>query len=203
MRLTALIWAALLAGIAACEGPDARAEARAELPGAGRVVDSILPREEALRRFREGLPPADSLSGGAESRDALVAEFMRALGAADTAAIAGLAITRSEFAYLYYPTASQGLPPYSLEPGLMWFTLFEQSNSGIRRVLQLYGGAPMRLVDYDCGAGNHREGDNTVYGPCVVRWRGKDGDTVAVRLLGQIVERGGRFKVLSYANKLD
>ena len=76
MRLTALFWAALLAGIAACGGPDARAE----LPAAGRVVDSILPREEALRRFREGLPPVDSLSGGAESRDALVAEFVRALG---------------------------------------------------------------------------------------------------------------------------
>ena len=48
-----------------------------------------------------------------------------------------------------------------------------------------------------------REGENTVYGPCVVRWRGKAGDTVAVRLFGQIVERGGRFKFLSYANKLD
>jgi hypothetical protein len=199
MRVTGLFWAALLAGTAACGGPDVRAE----LPAAGRVVDSILPREEALRGFREGLPPVDSLSGGARSRDALVAAFMRALGAADTAAIAGLAITRSEFAYLYYPTASQGLPPYDLEPGLMWFMLFEQSNDGIRRALQLHGGTPMPLVDYDCGTGYRHEGENTVYGPCVVRWRGKDGDTVAARLFSQIVERGGRFKFLSYANKLD
>jgi hypothetical protein len=194
-----LFWVGLLAGIAACGGPDVRAE----LPAAGRVVDSILPREEALRRFREGLPPADSLSGGAESRDALVAAFMRALGAADTAAIAGLAITRSEFAYLYYPTATQGLPPYNLEPGLMWFMLFERSNNGVSRALQLHGGTPMLLVDYDCGSGSQREGENTVYGPCVVRWRGKAGDTVAARLFSQIVERGGRFKFLSYANQLD
>lgn len=199
MRVTVLCWAALLAGIAACEGPDARAE----LPAAGKVVDSILPREEALRRFREGLPRADSLRGGAESRDALVAAFMGALGAADTASIAGMAITRSEFAYLYYPTASQGLPPYELEPGLMWFMLFEQSNDGIRRALQLYGGNPMPVVDYDCGTGHQREGENTVYGPCVVRWRDQKGDTVAARLFSQIVERGGRFKFLSYANKLD
>jgi hypothetical protein len=193
-----LVWAALLAGVAACGNPDARAE----LPASGRVVDSILPREEALRRFRGGLPPADSLTGGTESRDALVAAFVRALGAADTAAIAELAITRSEFAYLYYPTASEGLPPYDLEPGLMWFMLFEQSNQGIRRALQLHGGTPMPLVDYDCGTDHRREGENTVYGPCVVRWRGKNGDTVSARLFSQIIERGGRFKFLSYANKL-
>ena len=199
MRVSALIWAGLLAGAAACGGPDARAE----LPEAGRVVDSILPREEALRRFREGLPPAESLGGGAMSRDELVSAFMRALGAADTAAIADLAITRSEFAYLYYPTASQGLPPYDLEPGLLWFMLFEQSNQGIGRVLQLYGGTPVPLVDYDCGAGHRQEGKNVVYGPCVVRWRAKGGDTVSARLFNQIVERDGRFKILSYGNKLD
>jgi hypothetical protein len=199
MRAAVLFWSALLAGIAACGNPDAQAE----LPADRRVVDSILPREEALRRFRADLQPADSLASAADSRDALVSAFMRALGAADTAAIAGMAISRSEFAYLYYPTASQGLPPYNLEPSLMWFMLFERSNQGIRRALQLHGGTPMALVDYDCGTGYSREGENTVYGPCVVRWRAKDGDTVSARLFSQILERDGRFKFLSYANRLD
>ena len=96
------------------------------------MVDSILPREEALRRFREGLAPVDSLAGGVGSRDELVAAFVRAIAAADTAAIARMAVSRAEFAYLYYPTAVEGMPPYDLEPGLMWFTLYERSDEGAR-----------------------------------------------------------------------
>lgn len=166
-------------------------------------MDSILPREEALRRFRVGLPPVDSLRGGAESRADLVAAFMGALAAADTTALDRLALSRSEFGYLYYPTAAEGLPPYDLEPGLMWFMLFERSNRGIRLALRQYGGTKLSLVDYDCGTGPRQEGENTIHGPCLVRWRGPAGDTVSARLFSQIVERGGRFKFLSYANKLD
>jgi hypothetical protein len=37
----------------------------------------------------------------------------------------------------------------------------------------------------------------------VVRWRNANGDTLSVRLFNQILERGGRFKFLSYGNRLD
>jgi len=198
MTLKALLGAAAIAALAACGSPDARAD----LPESGRVVDSILPREEALRRFREGLAPVDSLTGGAGSRDELVAAFARAIAAADTAAIARMAVSRAEFAYLYYPTAVEGKPPYDLEPGLMWFTLYERSNEGARKVLTRYGGHPMHLLGYDCGKGKHREDRNTIYGPCAVRWKTEAGDTVSVRLIGKILERDGRFKFLSYANPL-
>jgi hypothetical protein len=197
MTLKALLGASVLA-LAACGSPDARAD----LPESGRVVDSILPREEALRRFREGLAPVDSLAGGAGSRDELVAAFVRAIAAADTAAIARMAVSRAEFAYLYYPTAVEGKPPYDLEPGLMWFTLYERSNEGARDALKRYGGHPMHLLGYDCGKGEHREDRNTIYGPCAVRWRTQAGDTVSVRLFSKILERDGRFKFLSYANPL-
>jgi hypothetical protein len=195
----ALVCVTLLVGMAACGSPDARAER----PETGRVVDSLLPRGEALRRFRDGLPPVHALAGGAEGRDELVVAFMRALGAADTAAIAEMAISRSEFGYLYYPTAAQGLPPYGLDPELLWFTLFERSNQGVRRALRLYDRTPIRLVDYDCGSGLVHEGDNTIHGPCLIRWRSANGDTVAARLFSQIIERGGHFKFLSYANRLE
>jgi hypothetical protein len=198
MTLKGLLGAAAIATLAACGSPDARAD----LPESGRVVDSILPREEALRRFREGLAPVDSLAGGVGSRDELVAAFVRAIAAADTAAIARMAVSRAEFAYLYYPTAVEGKPPYDLEPGLMWFTLYERSNEGARKALTRYGGRPMHLVDYDCGKGEHREDRNTIYGPCAVRWKTEAGDTVSVRLIGKILERDGRFKFLSYANPL-
>ena len=80
--------------------------------------------------------------------------------------------------------------------------LFERSEQGHAARFQRYGGRPMPLVDYDCGGGAARS-ENTVYGPCVVRWVPEAGDTVSARLFSQILERGGRYKFLSYANRLD
>ena len=199
MPLKLMMLALLLSGVAGCDGSDARAEPA----GAVRVVDSALPRNEALRRFREKVPPVDSLAGGAKSRDELVAAYLRALAATDTAALVRLAVTQSEFAWLYYPTTPLGKPPYDLEPGLMWFLHTQRSDRGLSKALQLYGGRPMSLVKYDCGLEASHEGENHVYGPCTVRWRTAEGDTLAVRLFNQILERDKRFKFLSYGNRMD
>ena len=198
MRLAALPTLALTGALAGCGGPDARAE-----PPAAGVTDSAMPREEAVRRFREGLAPVDSLGGSVPSLDSLVATFVRAVSASDTGALAGLAVTRAEFAYLYYPTATQARPPYDLEPGLMWFMLFERSNRGLRRALQRQGGKTMEPAGHDCGREPQREGENLIRGPCLVRWTDERGDTVTARLIARVLERDGRFKVLSYASDLD
>lgn len=108
----------LVAGICGVTGGCNWSEARAER-APERVVDSLLSREELLRRFRGGVPPITALEGGSESRDGLVRRFMSALEKRDTVALRAMAMSRSEFAYLYYPTSPQGLPPYELEPGLM------------------------------------------------------------------------------------
>lgn len=181
----------------ACDRPDAQAKATPS-----RVIDSIIPRAEALRRFRANLAPVVALEGGRESRDSLVAAYLEALGARDTAALAGMAVTRAEFGYLYYPTTPQGLPPYDLDPELMWYLLFQRSDQGIRRALELYGGQDLALVGYDCGSGESVEGENTVWGPCEVRFQRAAGDTVSRTLFSQIIRRAGRYKFLSYGNKL-
>jgi hypothetical protein len=180
----------------ACDRPVARA---AEKVG---VVDSFLSRDEALRRFRVGLAPVTELTGGSESRNQLVANFVQGLRAQDTAALAGMIVTRAEFGYLYYPTTPEAYPPYDLEPALMWHLRFEGSERGIRRALRAYGGKRFRLLGYDCGSQPSREGENTERGPCVLTLRDRVGETTQVRLFSQIIGRGGRYKFLSYANKL-
>jgi hypothetical protein len=181
----------------ACDRPEMQAKAPPR-----RVVDSILTRDEGLRRFRQGLPPVEALKGGKESRDELVAAFLGALGKRDTLALTSMALTGPEFAYLYYPTTPQGLPPYALEPGLMWHLLVQRSDRGLRRSLAVYGGRGLHLLSYDCGKEESREGDNTISGPCVMRVRDERGRTVSLGLFSQIIERGGRYKFVSYANKL-
>jgi len=189
---------ALVAGLSACE-PSAAKNAPAEVAS---VVDSAISREEALRRFREGLPRAAALEAGMRSKEALLAAYLRALEARDTAALAEYGITRAEFAWLYYPWSAQGLPPYDVEPALMWFLLTAQSNRGLRRALATYGGQKLQLLDADCGPKGTREGSNTLWGPCTVRWRDERGKIQSERLVSQIIERDGRFKILSYSNKL-
>lgn len=165
-------------------------------------VDSVVPREVALERFRNGLDSLDSLTGGAPSRDALIRQFVRALERHDTAGLATLALTRQEFAWIYYPTSPQGLPPYDLSPDLMWFMLVENSRKGLAHALMERGGRALGFAGYLCDPLPSREGANTVWGPCVIRRVQAPGDTTAERLFGLIIERGGRFKLVGFANRL-
>ena len=111
-------------------------------------------------------------------------------------------LTRSEFAWLYYETNPQSLPPYNLSPSLMWFLMEGNGAKGLGRALDEYGGKRLGYVDYTCDEQTSAQGHNTVTGPCNVRRMEPDGDTVQVRLFGLLIERGGSWKFLNYSNKL-
>lgn len=208
----------LLAGAVACSRGQPQAGAAADSaatapataagtapiaePPAGGAVDSVIPRDTLLARFRKGTTEVTAFSGGATSRDALVAAWARAMRTGDLAAFPTLALTKDEFAWLYYPTNPQGLPPYDLAPALMWFMLEGQSRKGLGRALEERGGPSFRYVDYRCTADSSQQGENTVWGPCEIRRLQAAGDTVTERLFGLIVRRGGVYKFVGYQNRL-
>ncbi|HEX5575455.1 MAG TPA: hypothetical protein VFX42_06235 [Gemmatimonadales bacterium] len=165
-------------------------------------VDSFVPRELALERFRKGGTRVVELAHAEKSRDALVRAFVHALERRDTAEFRRLIVSRDEFAWLFYPTSAQGLPPYSLNPDLMWFMMVEQGNQGLRRALNRLGGKHLAYVGYRCEGAALKEGENMLWGPCLVRLEEAPGDTAEARLFGPILQRDGRFKFLSYSNKL-
>lgn len=165
-------------------------------------IDSILPREEALRRFREGLIAPTELSRAASTRKALITAFIRAIEARDTVALRKLTLTREEFAYLYYPSTPTSLPPYGLAPDVMWYLISENSTKGLGVALEKLGGKGLAVERHTCDQST-REGENRIYYPCRFVLRAASGDTMTARLFGPIVERDGRFKLLSLANTLD
>jgi hypothetical protein len=187
----------LLPLLAACPTADG-ASARAE-----QAVDSVLPREVELQRFRADLPEVAALSGGAPSRDALVAAVVRGIESGDTTALAALVLSRAEYAWLYYPTSAQGLPPYDLAPSLYWFMLEGRNRQGLSFFAQERSGRPLRVVGYDCGNMVTTEGANRLHGPCVVRRLQAPGDTATERYFSQIIERDGVFKVVTYYGDQD
>jgi hypothetical protein len=165
------------------------------------VVDSAVPIAVLLDRFREGVDDPGMLTGGASSRDALVRAFVQATERADSSAFADLAISRAEFAWLYYPVLPEAGPPYELDPRLMWFMIETNSRRGLHALLQERGGRPLGYVDYSCEGERTYDGV-TLWGPCLVRRIQAPGDTVTERMFGPIVARDGRFKFVSFANKL-
>ena len=169
----------------------------------GGVIDSIVPWDTALARFRTGLDTVEALEGGAASRDDLIRLFVDRLEAADTAALAALTLSRAEFAWLYYPTIPEAHPPYDLAPGLMWFMLEGNSAKGLRRALEEYGGEPLAFAGYRCEGEPRMHDANRVHPLCIVRHlAAPGGDTLEIRLFGPILEREGRFKFVSLTNRL-
>ena len=164
------------------------------------IIDSVLPIDVVLDRFREDLPQPEGLRGGADDRDTLVHLIIDALRTSDTTAFARLAVSRAEWAWLYYPTNVLARPPYELPPALAWFQLQEGNRKGVLRALRELGGHTLDYRGYRCDAEPVREGENHLWTGCTVTL-GRDGaEPVTLRLFSSILERDGRFAVLSYAN---
>jgi hypothetical protein len=167
---------------------------------AGYVVDSVRPLEEELRRFRAGLPRPATLGGGAASREALVRRFLDALARRDSAALARMALTRAEFAWLVYPSSPLMRPPYRQPPGLVWLQLEAGGRPGLRRLLDRFGGRAPAYAGHACDAAPAVEGENRLWRGCRVTLVPAPGDTIRARLFGVVVERRGRFKFANFAS---
>ena len=168
----------------------------------GYVVDSALPTEETLRRFRVGLPPVTRLDrGAARSRHALIEHFANAVTKRDTVALHAMGLSRSEFAYLYYPSSQYVRPPYEMPADVLWQLMHARSESGMKRLAARVGGGNVHVASYDCEPTPRAEGDNRFFERCTIRYRRDAADSVEHRrLFGSIIERDGLYKFVSYAN---
>jgi hypothetical protein len=157
--------------------------------------------DSALKVFRVGLDSLADLESAEPSIDAAFQRFTRMIEQSDTAAMRSMAMTRREFAWLYYPTSAFARKPTLQEPGIVWFLHLQNSQKGASRLMDRYAGRPLRIVSNDCKPPARFEGDNRLWFDCVQRIM-EGSDTVPMRLFGGIYERNGRFKIFSYSNDL-
>lgn len=168
----------------------------------GYVIDSILPLDEEIRRFRRDLPRVHALHGGASDLASLTQAVVQALATYDTVALRRLALDRAEFAWLVYPSSPYVAPPYRQAPWLVWLQLSLAGEKGLARLLDRYGGRRIAVIDHACDAEPERQGVNLIWRRCAVRLRLATGDTATRRLFGDVVQRDGRVKLVSYGNDL-
>lgn len=169
----------------------------------GYIVDSLLPIEEELRRFRAAIggSPVTALAHGSASREDLVRRIVRDVAARDTADLRALSITAREFADVVYPSSPHTHPPYRQAPGLVWTQIAAPSASGFGRLMQRRGGVAFTYAGHTCRPDPERQGDNRLWVGCTVRLVENGRDTTTQRWFGTIVERAGSFKLLSFANQ--
>jgi|GEM_PF-767965 len=169
----------------------------------GYVVDSIFPVEVMQRRFRLkiGGQPVTHFANGSPSRDALIKRFMKAVVARDSVLLRAMQVDIHEFAYLVYPDSPNTKPPYTQDPGLVWRSIVNPSESGFIRLVRRAGGVPATLVRYTCDPAPTRQGANRFWTNCELYLRGENGDVSTHRFFGNIIERDGQFKFMSYKNE--
>lgn len=163
-------------------------------------MDSILPPGEALRRFQAGVSPAIELTNGARRRDDLVTRFVAAVEKADTVALRNLVVSKSEYAFLYYPGSLYTRKPYELAPDVAWLLGDQSSLKGFKRLTRRLGGKTLNFTGYQC-SDPFTEGGNRFWRTCHVSYTDPEsGRPVNRKLFSAIMERGGSYKFLSYAN---
>ena len=173
---------------------------RTDAPAEGVKIDSILPPGEALRRFQAELPVVTELRDGPRGRDALVSKFMKALERADTALLDELVLSKAEYGFLFFPTSVYSRKPYELPPDIAWLLNEQNGKKGATRLLRRLGGHALHFGGYTCGS-SVREQENAFWRDCEVKYVDPGSSRQVTRkLFGTIMERGDRYKFLSYAN---
>jgi hypothetical protein len=200
MTKSILIALPLIIFAVACDRGASKGEASSRPETVKHVVDSVIPMDEAMRRFRMDLPEPEGLRGESHDRDALIDRVIRALQESDTLEFERLAVNRAEWAWLYYPNDTLSKPPYELPPNLAWFQLQETNRKGVFRALRELGGHHIDMKGYTCDDEPKVEGENRVWTGCRVTISRDGGDPVTIGLFGAILERGGVFEILSYDN---
>jgi hypothetical protein len=193
---------ALATGAACRAGESGRSLDGSGAPVDG-VVDSVLPIPELLARFRAATADTPAtLTGGETSPERLARALIAALTSRDTLAVRTLAMSRGEFAWLYYPHSKFTAPPYELGPQLVWIPLVAASDKGAGRLLERYGGRALRFEAIICPDSASTEGPNTVLAGCRVRFAVGDSAARELRLFSSLLSRHGHYKFLTYTNDL-
>lgn len=169
----------------------------------GYIIDSIFPIDVEIQRFKAAAGGVEvrALTDGAPSREDLVRQIVAAAVARDSARLARLTVTPREFVDLIYPSSPFARPPSQEAPGRIWLMIANPSMSGRIRLLRRLGGLAVSYDRHACDPAPEYQGANRLWTHCAVTLRAADGSAEAHRLFGTIVERDGRFKVMSFTNE--
>lgn len=139
----------------------------------------------------------DAWTDGLDSPSYVAQSVIDALNDGQTDALHKLRVNEDEYLSWVWPEFSASQPPMNFPGELAWANLNKTSFVGVQDAIASYSDSELTLVDIRIG---HTEG----YGKFrllqdnILVVRKIDGEELNLRFLGSIVERDGRYKLLSY-----
>ena len=137
------------------------------------------------------------LAGTASSPEELAVKVMEAMRARDIERLRSLALTRDEFRAHVWPYLPVSRPEVNMPFDFTWNLLQQQSEGFLRQSVATFENVPdLRRVEFDGKTSTY--GDVTVHRESEFVIAGGSTGERRIRLLGSMVEQGGRWKVMSY-----
>jgi hypothetical protein len=133
------------------------------------------------------------LEGGYRSMNSLVEHYLEAVEAGDTARMNAMRVTEYEHNELLWPSFPASRPEFNMPIDFAWQNLDRHSRRDAARVAHDYAGEDLTLLNISCHEGVTEYETFRVHGNC---WLMLEEYPAEVKMLGSIVEMGGRFKLI-------
>lgn len=141
------------------------------------------------------VPP---LAHAQQSASQLARAVAGALERADAAELHSLALSEQEFRDHVWPELPASRPERNLPFSYVWLDLKRKSDGHLARILEEFGGQPMRVADVRFAGGTTQFQTYVVHRDGRVRLVHQDGSITETRLFGSVIEKNGQLKVFSY-----
>ncbi len=133
-----------------------------------------------------------------DSPEAIGQAVIEALNRGDAAGLHRLRVGRDDYLSWLWPTFPSSRPPYNFPPDFAWSNLNKQCAIGVEKWIRRYGNMNLTLVDIRFEHPTEKYRGFRLLRGTVLTVQTTDGKKVELRLLGSVVEKGARYKLMSY-----
>jgi hypothetical protein len=157
------------------------------------------PEWRAVSDGRRKLPPSTAeFEGGLADLTALAKRVLAAMAASDLQTLHALGVSQTEFERICWPPLPQARPYAGVPWQEAWTFQQALAATSVKHILEEFGGMQLELDSLQSGT-SFDYGWYVLHSDVVIHARDRATDRVhAFRFVPEVIERHGRFKVMTY-----
>lgn len=172
-------------------------KATLEAPAPANPQVTSMPAAAAVVDGAAESPARAQLSNAALSVDELMTRVLEALAHADPTALDALRLTEEEHREILWPADPGRAAGAPLD--LAWDMLDRRSRGGVHKAIAELGGRTLTFTGVEFERGTEPRGSYVLHrGPVLHTRDASAGESVELRFLGSVIERDGRWKLVSF-----
>ena len=133
-----------------------------------------------------------------DSPAALGHAVVDALNRGDINGLHRLRVTQDEYLSWIWPAFPASRPPYNFTPDFAWSNLNKKCLLGASSWIEQYGSQNLTFVDMEFNRPTEAYKDFKLLRGTVLTIQKASGEKVELRILGSVVKKDNRYKLLSY-----